>query len=49
MGKNKTSIVLVNTIKNDPQNQVKVNQDLIVKDERVWQALATPHAQLGRL
>ena len=35
--------------KNDPQNQVKVNQDLIVKDENVWQALATPHAQPGRL
>ena len=35
--------------KNDPQNQVKLNQDLIVKHEKVWQALATPHAQLGRL
>ena len=35
--------------KNDPQNQVKVNQDLIVKDERAWQALATPHSQIGHL
>ena len=35
--------------KNDPQNQVKVNQDLIVEDKRVLQALATPHVQLGRL
>ena len=35
--------------KNDPQNQVKVNQDLIVNDKRGWQALATPHTQLGRL
>ena len=33
----------------DLQNQVRVNQDLIGKDETVWQALAIFHVQQGRL
>ena len=28
---------------------MQVNQDLIAKDETVWQALATSHVQRGRL
>ena len=33
---------------NDLQNQVQVNQDLIEKDETVWQSLAASHVQRGR-
>ena len=34
---------------NNPPNQVQPNQDLTGKDGTVWQALATPHVQRGRL
>ena len=33
---------------NDLQNQVQLNQDLIEKDETVWQSLAASHVQRGR-
>ena len=33
----------------DLQNQVQVNQDLIGKDGKAWQALAISHVQRGRL
>ena len=33
----------------DLQNQVQVNQDLIGKDGRAWQAMAISHEQRGRL